>query len=344
MVCTAPLTLEWQEVALPQLGLRDVLLNIAQCGICPTDLRVYLGKSHSAKFPKILGHEAVAQVAAIGSEVVSVKPGQWVVPDGILKCGTCAACRKGRANKCQRMRYASGMYAQQTIVPETNAYPIHIDTPLRHATFTEPLACVLRGERMLRVVPGENVLVVGCGPIGLLHVMVAKRFGARVLVVDLKRERTDKALSLGADVALDPDQPLKEAVQAETAGYGADAAVIAFGSSRLAESAASALGFGGRLNIFAGVYPKDPLSIDPNLIHYNELVITGSADHTPIDYAEALNLIEHKLVNVEALVSDVVPLRELEQGFKLVQDQSRFKVVVDVNSSLSHGSTDLLPQ
>jgi L-iditol 2-dehydrogenase len=335
MVCTAPLALEWQDVTLPPLGPHDVLLNVAQCGICPTDLRVYQGKSHSAKFPKILGHEAVAQVTAVGSEVVSVKPGQWVVPDGILKCGTCAACRKGRANKCQRVRYASGMYAEQTVVPDTNVYPLHAGTPLRAATFTEPLACVLRGERMLRIVPGETVLVVGCGPIGLLHVMVAKRFGARVLVADLKRERTDKALALGADVALDPNQPLKEAVQAETDGYGADAAVIAFGSARLAESAASALGFGGRLNIFAGVYPKDVISIDPNLIHYNELMITGSADHTPIDYAESLNLIERKLINVEALVSDVVPLRELEQGFKLVRDQSRFKVVVEVNPTLA---------
>jgi L-iditol 2-dehydrogenase len=334
MVCTAPLTLEWQALTLPDLGPRDVLLGVAQTGICPTDLRVYLGKSHSVKLPKILGHEAVAQVIAVGNEVVNVKPGMWVVPDGIIKCGTCAACRKGRPNKCQRVRYTSGAYGEATIVPDTNVYPIRESTPLRAATFTEPLACVLRGERMLRIVPGETVLVIGCGPIGLLHAQVAKRFGARVLVADLKRERLDKALSLGADAALDPQQPLREAVLAETDGYGADAAVIAFGSSRLVETAAKLLGFGGRLNIFAGVHPADPIAIDPNLIHYNELVITGSADHTPIDYAESLNLIERNLVDVESLVSDVVPLRDLKRGLELVQAQEGFKIVVEVNSEL----------
>ncbi len=334
MVCTAPFTLEWQPLSLPPLGPRDVLLHVAQTGICPSDVRVYVGKS-SIKLPKILGHEAVAQVAAVGSEVASVKPGQWVVPDGIIKCGTCPACRKGRPNKCQRVRYASGAYGEATIVPETNVYPMRETTLLRAATFTEPLACVLRGERMLRITPGETVLVIGCGPIGLLHIQVAKRFGARVLAADLKRERLDKALSLGADVALDPQQPLHEAVRAETDGYGADAAVVAFGSSRLVEAAATALGYGGRLNIFAGVYPQDPVSIDPNLIHYNELVITGSADHTPIDYAEALNLIERGLVQVLPLVSDVVPLRELQRGFEIVQAQQGLKVIVEVNPELA---------
>jgi L-iditol 2-dehydrogenase len=335
MVCTAPLTLEWQSVDLPPLGPRDVLLNVAETGICPTDLRVYLGKSHSIKLPKILGHEAVAQVAAVGAEVTSVKPGQWVVPDGIIKCGTCLACRKGRPNRCQRPRYASGAYGEATIVPEGNVYPVRPGTPLRAATFTEPLACVLRGERMLRITPGETALVIGCGPIGLLHAQVAKRFGARVLVADLNRERMDKALALGADVSLDPDRPLREAVLAETDGYGADAAVVAFGSARLAESAATALGNGGRLNIFAGVHPADQLHIDPNLIHYNELVITGSADHTPIDYAEALNLIERGLIQVLPLVSDVVPVRELQRGFELVQAQKGLKVIVEVNPELA---------
>jgi L-iditol 2-dehydrogenase len=333
MVLTAPLTLEYQPLNLPELGPRDVLLHVSQTGICPTDLRWYLGKS-SIKLPKILGHETVARVAAVGSEVTSVKPGQWVVPDGIIKCGGCPACRKGRPNRCMRPRYASGAFGEATIVPEMNVYPIRDTTPLRAATFTEPLACVLRGERMLRITPGENVLIVGCGPIGLLHAQVAKRFGARVLVSDLKRERTDKALSLGADVALDPAQPLREAALAETDSYGADAAVVAFGSARLVEAASGALGYGGRLNIFAGVYPKDPISIDPNLIHYNELNLLGSADHTPIDYAEALNLIERGLVQVEPLVSDVVPLRELERGFQIVQAQQGFKVIVEVNPDL----------
>ena len=334
MVCVAPFTLEWQPLTLPPLGPRDVLVQIAQTGICPSDVRVYSGKS-SIKLPKILGHEAVAQVVAIGSEVTSVAPGQWVVPDGIIKCGICPACRKGRPNKCQRVRYASGAYGEATIVPETNVYPLRKTTSLRAATFTEPLACVLRGERMLHITPGETVLVVGCGPIGLLHVQVAKRFGARVLAADLKRERLEKALSLGADVALDPQQPLREAVLAETDGYGADAAVVAFGSSRLVETVATTLGYGGRLNIFAGVYPKDPLSLDPNLIHYNELVITGSADHTPIDYAEALNLIERGLIQVLPLVSDVIPLHELQRGFEMVQSQQGLKVIVEVNPALA---------
>jgi L-iditol 2-dehydrogenase len=184
---------------------------------------------------------------------------------------------------------------------------------------------------MFKLAPGEFELVIGAGPIGLMHLQVAKRYGAKVIVTDIIPERLDLARQLGADIIYNNvEGQLKEIVNQATDGQGVDAAVVAVGVAPLVVQAAECLGEGGRLNIFAGIYPPTPLNIDPNLIHYKELVLTGSADSTPQDMYEALQFIETGQVQVEKLISHTFSLEDLQHGFELVKHQQGLKVMVEI--------------
>jgi L-iditol 2-dehydrogenase len=187
---------------------------------------------------------------------------------------------------------------------------------------------------MLQLYPGEVELVVGLGPIGLMHLQVARSFGTRVMAVDLIPARLAKAEALGADWVVNPSETdLSDKVKQVTDGWGADAAVIAVGAARLVEQTLPMLAPGGRLNIFAGIYPKDELRFDPNLIHYGEYILTGSADSTPENMARALDLIQNGIVDTAGLVSHLLPLEELGRGFEMVQNTEGLKIMIDLRSS-----------
>lgn len=309
----------------------EVLIQMAYCGICPWDVRVYLGKKN-VRLPRVMGHEATGRIVKLGENVEHLAVGQRVMVDFIVKCGICVNCRRGRENRCLNPQFPNGAYEDFAAVPSKNIHPIRKEsTSYKAAAFTEPLACVVRGQKMFDLVPGEFELVVGAGPIGLMHMQIAKCYGAKVIVTDLIPERLDLAQKLGADVVYNNSEgQLKELVTEVTEGRGADAAVVAVGIAPLVVQTAECLGEGGRLNIFAGIYPPTTLDIDPNLIHYKELVLTGSADSTPQDMYDALQFIETDQVKVEELISHLLPLEKLQQGFELVKNQEGFKVMVEI--------------
>lgn len=313
------------------LGPEEVLVQIAYCGICPWDVRVYSGKK-SVPLPRVMGHEASGRIAKLGESVKHLEAGQRVMADFIIKCGACTNCRRGRSNRCLRPQFPNGAYADFAVVPSQNIHPIHNQTTsFKAAAFTEPLSCVVRGQKMLQLSPGEVELVIGAGPIGLMHMQVAKLFGAKVIVADLIQERLELAKKLGADLVYDNSKGnLKKIVMDVTGGRGTDAAVVTVGLSPVVVQAAQCLAEGGRLNIFAGIYPVAPLEIDPNLIHYKELVITGSADSTPEDMHYALEYIQRGQVEVEALISHLLPLEDLQRGFEIVLNRQGLKVMVEV--------------
>ncbi len=333
-----PNELEVRQVPMIEIEENEVLIEVAYVGICPWDVRAFSGLSSSVAFPRILGHEMAGIVRAVGKNVKIIKPGMRVVPDMGIKCGVCKACRSGRENRCQNpmFRQYGGGFADYVRVPEKNVHIIkNPKTKLQAAAFTEPLACVVRGQDILNLYPGEIQLVAGLGPIGLMHLQVAKAFGCRVIASDPIPERLVKAKELGADWTVNPNETdVAEYVKEVSGGWGVDAAVVTVGSARLVEQIIPMLAPGGRLNIFAGIYPKDQLHIDPNLIHYGEFVITGSADSTPINMDKALELIETGIVKTETLISHMLPLEELGKGFEIVNKRQGLKIMLDVNSSL----------
>lgn len=330
MWCTEPGKIEMREQPVYQVGPHDVLVRIAYSGICPWDLRVYLGKK-SVPLPRVLGHEIAGTVVDVGSKVKDLPLGTKVVGDFIVKCGYCNNCRQGRANKCSNPVFLPGGYAEYAMFPRQNIYPIKSGVSLKAAAFTEPLATVFRGQSMLNLKPGETEVVVGVGPIGQLHAQVGRCFGAKVIAVDLIGERLELARQLGAAHTINSgEHDLVEAVLDLTGGKGADAITVTVASAPLVSQAAKALGTGGRLNIFAGIYPATEIHIDPNLIHYKELNILGSADSQGQEFYKALQLIEDGAVKVEPIISHLLPLEQLSTGLDIVARCAGMKVMMEV--------------
>ena len=336
MWCEKPQELEVRQVPVHKLGDDDVLVKVAYAGICPWDVRAYTGLSSSVKFPRILGHEVSGYVAEVGKNVKDLEIGQPVAPDMIVKCGTCKACRTGRPNICRNPTYQQygGGYADYVRVPRRNIHMLRPGASMKATAFMEPLACSVRTQNMFNLYPGDVELVVGVGQIGLMQMQVARAFGAKVIVSDLIEARLDKARELGADLAINPQkEDLKEAIQEFTQGWGVDAASVTVGSAGLIESTVGLLAPGGRLSIFAGIYPKDKgfLKLDGNAIHYGEFVITGTSDSTPQNMHQALEFIQNGQVNTEALISHLLPLEELGKGLEIVKNREGLKVMLEVN-------------
>lgn len=330
MYCTEPFKLVMREEEPEKPKKDDVLIKVAFCGICPWDVRVYIGKK-AVPLPRILGHEATGTVTEPGEDVRDLPVGTRVVADFIEKCGICSMCRSDRSNKCLNPVYHKGGFAEYIKIPRKNVFPLKDTTTLKAAALTEPLACVLHGMKMLNPRPGKLVVIVGSGPIGLLHMQAAAAYGAKTMVLDIIDERLAKAKSLGADYVVNSNtEDQKKAVARYSGGDGADAVVVTVPDTPIVRSAVDLLGNRGKLNIFAGIYPQDDLVIDPNIIHYKEISLLGSADSTSADFVDALNLIESGNVITESLISDMVPLDRLDEGFKIVLERGGLKVLARI--------------
>jgi L-iditol 2-dehydrogenase len=334
MWCEKPNEVELRWVPIYEPADDEVLIKVAYAAICPWDVRAFSGLSSSVAFPRVLCHEVSGTVAAVGKKVKRFEIGQRVVPDMIVKCGVCAACRRGLGNRCRHLVFQQfrGGFGDYVCLPEKNIFPIKDSTTLKAAAITEPLACVTRAQTQFEIYPGQIELVVGAGPIGLMHMQVARAFGAQVIVSDPISDRLVKAKELGADWTINPTEAdLPAMIKDISENWGADRIVVTVGSTRLVEQSIPMLAPGGKLNIFAGIYPKDELHIDPNIIHYGEFSITGSADSTQKDMFNALSFIESGQVKTEELISHVFPLEELAKGFETVKNRVGLKVIVEVN-------------
>ncbi|MBM3211975.1 zinc-binding dehydrogenase, partial [Candidatus Poribacteria bacterium] len=199
------------------------------------------------------------------------------------------------------------------------------------AAFAEPLACCLNGNQESNIVTGDDVVIIGAGPIGLLHLQLAKNKGARVIVSEPVEKRLEKAKELGADDTICPvKENAVEKVKELTQGRGANTVIVAVGNIKAAQTAIEMAGICGTVNFFAGTYPSGDFPLDPNVIHYKQLVLTGSHDFTPHHFTTALKLIEHGIVKVKPIISHILPLENITQAFDIVSGLGGLKVVIKI--------------
>jgi L-iditol 2-dehydrogenase len=331
-VCYGKEDIRIEEREIQKPGPEEVLVKIAYCGICPSDRRVYKGLS-SMKLPVVLGHEFVGRVEAVGKQVSGLEIGSRVAVDPVQRCHTlkCQACQKGYNNKCVAMATAFNGFAEYHLTRAANVFPLKETTDLLAATMTEPLACVLHGQKKARVEAGSVVLIVGAGPIGLLHLQAAKFAGSSVIVSDISPGRLETALGFGADHVVNPGEEDLEKVVSEASGsWGADAVIVAASVSRAIEESAQLLAVDGTIVLFAGVRSQTQIMLDPNLIHYREINITGSSDYTDVDFVKALRFIEGGYIDTKKLITDILPLENLKQGMELMATGDRLKVLIKV--------------
>jgi alcohol dehydrogenase len=224
--------------------------------------------------PRLMGHEASGVVVAVGERVTDVKAGQRVVGDFIVKCDICPACRSGRSNRCQHPRFPNGAYEDYAVLPRQNIHPIEKPgTSYRAAAFMEPLACVVRGQKMLRLAPDETEVIVGAGPIGLSALMTGKmHVPSMTIMIDRDPSRLELARELGADHVIDPTKAdAKESVK-RLASLGVDVAIEAVGIPETFELCAELVRPGGHIaNI--GVHGK-PVTLHLETLWIKNLTIT----------------------------------------------------------------------
>ena len=319
---------EWAD---PKIADDEVLIRIVACGICPSDLRIYIGLREPRKFPIVLGHEWVGYVVNVGDKVRSFKEGDRVVADWRVVCGRCYYCRRGIFNYCLNLQVnrVQGGFCEYGKAPESNLRIIPSKVAYEEAIFTEPLACCINGITRSNINPGDDVVIIGAGPIGLMHLQLAKHLGARVIVSDPIKDRLKVAKNLGADEVVCPaEEDPVDRVKSLTDGRGATAVIVAVGGGAPVKQAIDMAATCGVVNIFAGTYPSTEIPLDPNLIHYKQLTLTGSRDFTPHHFTTALKLMELGIVKVKPLISHILPLEKIDEGFRIVEKSEGLKVVI----------------
>ncbi|MBS7610628.1 zinc-dependent alcohol dehydrogenase family protein [Candidatus Bathyarchaeota archaeon] len=306
---------------IPLIKPGEALVKVHMCGVCGTDIHIYEGVMPWAKLPLIPGHELSGVVVDVGRYVDSVSVGDAVTVDPNITCGLCRYCRSAKRNLCPKMESIGvtrdGGFAEYVVVPISQLYRVPSGLSLDEAAFTEPVACCLHGIARLSIKPGEDVLIVGAGPIGLIHLQLAKRTGAgRVIVAEVNDMRLKLAEKLGADLTVNPSREVvAETINGFLKGKGVEVAIDAAGGSTPLTLALNCLEPDGRLLVFGVASENDAWPIKPYDIYKHELTIIGSFIN-PYEMDSALNLLASGAVDVKPLISHIISLNDLEKALK----------------------------
>lgn len=312
----------------------EILVRVEACSVCGTDVHILsVPPRYPARPGVILGHELVGEVVAAGSGVSSLRIGDRVVCNPNEYCGICRYCRKNLPNLCEHIRplgiEVDGGFAEYVKLSEACAYKIPSDLSAEAAMFAEPLACVLNGTHKLRVQPGESVLILGAGPIGLLLAQVLKSAGAGPLLVsEPSALRRKFAIECGADAAIDPTQEDLHAAVLERTGVGADYVIDMTGS--LLPAAVENARKGGTVLLF-GVNTAAQASVRQSEVTQKEISVLGTW-LANASFPEAVSLLGSGLLHVERLVTHRCTLDGLEEAVNLLRQGEAVKILVDPES------------
>jgi L-iditol 2-dehydrogenase len=330
-----------EEVALPKVGNGEMLVRVMSASICGTDLRIYHGahRMFPAGTVRIPGHEVVGEIAALGAGVSGYQTGQRVFIAPNWGCGHCRQCVTGNSNRCADYGaigvtrdggFAEYVHVPAPAVTQGCVMPVSAAVDSAEAALIEPFACVLRGQDALHIQPGDVVLVMGAGPIGQMHVRLARLRGAgRILVSEPNSLRREQMRSAGADLIIDPIQEDLAAAVAAEGGGGVDVIIVAAPAHAAQEQALRLAGIGGRINFFGGL-PKDKpiIQFDANLVHYKELTVTGTTACSTADCRRAADIVSSRRVDLSSLVSRRFPLAQAVEAFAAAEDGTSLKVVL----------------
>ncbi len=332
----APLDVRMEYRPISHPGNGEVLLKVVAATTCGTDLKTYL-RGHPllmSKIPSGFGHEVAGVVAAVGPDVTQCVEGDAVVVANSAPCNECFFCRKGNFSLCEDLLLLNGAYAEYLLVPErivrTNLYHLKPGTSFIAAALTEPLACAIHGIEACNIVPGDTVLILGSGPLGLLLCAVAKLRGAQTIIIGHNLERLTLASQSGADVVIDTTGYSKEeqrdaALSHTAAQRGADIVIEAVGMPETWELATTLARPGGLVNFFGGCPSGSRVSFETQPIHYSELTFRGVFHHTPRYFAQAFELIQERLIDVEGLITARLPLESTIEAFRLLMRKQGIK-------------------
>ena len=326
--------LKVEDIPTPQIGDDQILVKVAACGVCHTDLHyIEHGVPTFKKPPIVLGHEASGIVEEAGAKVTNVKKGQRVLIPAVLTCGHCFACRQGRENICSNMtmlgNHFDGAYAEYVAVPAKDVLDLPETIPLEESSIiadaiSTPYHAV---KNRAQVKPGDTVVIFGCGGVGINAVQMASAAGGYVIAVDINPRKLEWASEFGAAKIIDATKVERVSKEIKKlTGGGADIAMEVIGNPRTIEEAFECVRVGGRLCVVG--YTPEAISIVAGKIMFKELEIVGSLGCRPVDYVPIIRMVEQGKIDVKRQVTHRFGLDELNKAFEAMKEGVYLRSIV----------------
>src|SRR5688572_18416708 len=331
MVLTAPGELVQDELARPTAGAGQVLVRVTHSGICGTDYKIFNG-SIPVRYPRVMGHEMVGEVADPGNTTLLI--GDRVIVDPELYCGACFHCRIGKTHLCPNGsllgRDANGGFAEYLGAPASQVFKLPADLDIRTAPLIQVLTTCLHAQRQVEIFPGEYVVVLGLGVTGQLHVQLAKARGATVIGVTRSADKRALAETLGADMTFPGDADAIAKVREATERRGPDVVIETTGVVPQLAAAVNMTRSGGRILMFGIITAKEG-ALPFYDLYYKELALINARVAKSEDYPASIGLVERGQVRLEPLVSDVKPLEDLKAAIGMLGSDSgaRMKIILE---------------
>ena len=324
------------EVPTPAPGPGEALVRVRASGVCATDVKILGGSGLPKRLPTILGHEVAGVIETLGEGVSGLTVRQRVAVYPIAACGECFFCQRGRHPLCLKpyglAHGADGGFAEYVLAPRQIVRLGGIvdigDMPFDLAAMIEPFSCCLSAAGQCGTRAGDSVVIVGCGPLGLMHIVVSKALGARVIALDVNGARRNKAAEIGADVTLNPDEgDMLEAVRRLT-GVGADVVIAAVGAAEVVERFLPMVRNGGVFNIFGGTPKGHMIQLDPRWLHYGEIVLTGTFGASLGHFRQSLEFVRANPAAVSSVISERCALDGILDAVDRIKTGAALKSII----------------
>ena len=320
-----------EDVEIPEVGYGEVLVKIKAATTCGTDLKIYRRGYVPGviSYPTVFGHEWAGVIVKVGEGVENFKPGMRVRAGNSAPCMSCSMCKEGKYNLCENRVWLWGAYAEYIKVPREivwlNMQEIPSHLSFEEAAITEPLACVIHGASKAGIKIGDVVAIIGAGPIGILHLQVAKRMGAaETIIIDLVEERLEMAEKFGADHTVNArKENVIETVRKLTNGLGADVVVEAVGLPQTWMQALKMVKRGGTVLEFGGCPPDTKIEIETQRIHYDEITLLGTFHATPTEFNTALKMIASGAIDAKNMITRRMKLEDIMEAFNILEKSKR---------------------
>jgi L-iditol 2-dehydrogenase len=314
-----------EEIPKPVIGPGEILVKMKACGICGSDVMEWY---RIKRAPLVLGHEMSGEIVEVGPGVAGYKPNARVFVSHHVPCNTCRYCLNGQHTACETLHttnYFPGGFSEYIRVPALNVdrgvFSLPKEISFEEATFIEPLACVLRGQILAGLKPGQTVLILGSGISGLIHLLTAKTLGAgRIITTDIQENRMAKAKELGADSVINAKEDIPKRVFAVNENRLADLVIVCAGNLSVFEQALQSVDRGGTVLCFAPTEPGVNLSLPINDFWRKGIKILPSYGNSPADAAMAIDLLKDARIPVAKLVTHRLPLGDAAHGFRMVSE------------------------
>lgn len=328
-----------KEVPVPKYGPCDVLVKVKAAAVCGTDLHIYDWDPWAQgriKPPLVPGHEFCGNVAAVGEKVTAVNPGDFVSAEMHVACGKCYQCRIGEAHICQNVTIigidSDGAFADYVVIPESNIWQIDPRIPVDYASILDPLGnavhTVLSGE-----IAAQSIAIIGCGPIGLFAIAVARACGAgTIFALEINENRRRLAKEMKADVVLDPsNDDVKAEIMRHTNGYGVDVVAEMSGNGTAIRQGFEILRMGGRVSLLGT--PTKPIDLDlANAVIFKGAVVHGIHGRRMYKtWYQMTELLKHNKLDLKPAITDRIPLSDFSKGMERLKRGEASKVLVFPN-------------